>query len=125
MIEYIEKLIENNILLFTTNITIKNKKKIMQPIKWKWINNENVRNYINKNHNWYAIICKNIIVIDIDIYKDENLQRIYDEIKEYWNFKVRTGNGGYHIYFKGEIKSGNNVKYEGKNIEGLDIKSMG
>ena len=132
--KYFDFFENNNFVYFTlcNKITTYNdkdgqeKKKIHFPsnFSWKEINNDNYKNYVNKDDKTTIIITgkkSNLTVLDFD---DENLYN--DWLSKYPNLNnhltVKTKKG-YHIYFKYNEKIPNTTNIN--KIQKLDTRNDG
>ena len=132
--KYFDFFENNNFVYFTLcdKITTCNhkdgqeKKKIPFPLNfsWKEINNDNYKNYVNKDDKTIIIITgkkSNLTVLDFDdkkLYNDWIAK--YPYLKKHTTIKTRKG---YHIYFNYNEKIPNTVNIN--KIEGLDTRNDG
>lgn len=94
-------------------------------------NNCNLALYTGMTYNKSCI--DSIIVIDLDLYKSNELKLWWNSFKEnypsyYKRFVIaETPSGGIHLYFRERTKlqGKNNIKFFGYNGDGIDIKADG
>jgi P4 family phage/plasmid primase-like protien len=91
-------------------------------VKWSAITAENFQSHIG-THNGFAIITGEYIVIDFDL-KHSPPQAIYNTLEQACSAIERTP-GGYHFWFKGQMKCTTDAYWNNQSVKGLDIRGLG